>query len=304
MNNMISRFAKIEDIGNPEYEAVNAELMQINRDWKLPDFTEINHSRFGWYGEYPRPMYYGARLWEYPFALLAQDLVPGMKVADIGCGTTPFTIYLCDKVGKENVWGFDNDLISKDDGDSDYAFGVTEPYINDVGFNFVKSEIQALKVEDDTFDVVYCISVLEHISDFPAQMQGIRELVRILKPGGKLVLTVDLGIDLALTFPIDIIKYSGLLPADKIDLAWPKQRFIKYPTQSADVFGLVLEKRADEVFLDADKTKIIPQYKAYDKFVDLAYHHCITYNEALFIKELKLSKSKAILKLLLNKYDI
>lgn len=40
-------------------------------------------------------------------------------------------------------------------------------------------------IEDGTFDCIFCSGVLEHVDDF---MKGMREMTRILKPGGTLLL--------------------------------------------------------------------------------------------------------------------
>lgn len=56
----------------------------------------------------------------------------------------------------------------------------------------VLSEVQdgrALSYPDDSFDAVYSVSVLEHIPD-RGDTAAIRELVRVVKPGGPVVVTV------------------------------------------------------------------------------------------------------------------
>lgn len=45
----------------------------------------------------------------------------------------------------------------------------------------VKMDIHAIPFPDNTFDVIFCNHVLEHVDDYP---QAIRELRRVLKPGG------------------------------------------------------------------------------------------------------------------------
>jgi len=49
-----------------------------------------------------------------------------------------------------------------------------------------------LPYERDWFDAIYCISVLEHTSNYS---EIIDEFRRILRPGGKLVITFDISLD-------------------------------------------------------------------------------------------------------------
>ena len=46
-----------------------------------------------------------------------------------------------------------------------------------------KENIEALKIEDGAFDVIVCLHVLEHVNDGKA----VRELFRVLRPGGTLI---------------------------------------------------------------------------------------------------------------------
>ena len=52
----------------------------------------------------------------------------------------------------------------------------------------VQANLEALPFEDEAFDLVLCTQVIEHLLD-PAA--GVRELARVLRPGGVLVLTTD-----------------------------------------------------------------------------------------------------------------
>lgn len=50
----------------------------------------------------------------------------------------------------------------------------------------IVSDICSMPIEDDSFDAVLCTEVLEHLTD---PLKALQELTRVLRPGGKLVLT-------------------------------------------------------------------------------------------------------------------
>ena len=66
----------------------------------------------------------------------------------------------------------------------------------------VKADITALPFEDNSFDVVFCNHVLEHIPDDTKAMQ---ELYRVLKPGGFGIFQIPQDLTRATTFEDDSI---------------------------------------------------------------------------------------------------
>lgn len=266
--NFESRFAAKEEIFSEEFQKINTELLQINKTLQLTDHAEINNQRFSWATSIKDyPVFYASRMWEYPFAILAAELKQGMKCADIGCGTTPFTPYLCQQAGAKNVTGFDPDYFSEANPEPYYAFGIKKEFIEKAGFNFCPDDMTNLNSKNEVFDRVFCISVIEHILEPSIWQKGIKEMVRILKPGGRLIITVDLGINNPLTSPLKLIEYSGLTPLNSINLKWHKKRFATVDGNNMDVFGLVLEKSNSSIFLDYEENVSIPAYTAYKKFI-------------------------------------
>ncbi|MFC7357684.1 class I SAM-dependent methyltransferase [Jejudonia soesokkakensis] len=66
----------------------------------------------------------------------------------------------------------------------------------------VKADICKLPFKDNSFDIIFCNHVLEHIPDDTKAMQ---ELYRVLAPGGMAILQVPLENDRAKTFEDDTI---------------------------------------------------------------------------------------------------
>lgn len=58
---------------------------------------------------------------------------------------------------------------------------------------FAAQDARSLDYEDGTFDIVYSMSVIEHIEGERGDSQSVREMLRVLKPGGLLVLSVPYG---------------------------------------------------------------------------------------------------------------
>jgi 2-polyprenyl-3-methyl-5-hydroxy-6-metoxy-1,4-benzoquinol methylase len=58
---------------------------------------------------------------------------------------------------------------------------------------FALQDARSLEYQANSFDVVYCMSVIEHIEGPDADSEGIRELMRVVRPGGLLLLSIPFG---------------------------------------------------------------------------------------------------------------
>ena len=104
------------------------------------------------------------------------------RLLDVGCGEMPY-LSLFDPHAREVV-GLDNS---------------ENPHASLVG------AIEAIPVEDASFDVVLCAQVLEHVDD-PAL--GIAELSRVTRPGGRVLLSTH-GTMVYHPNPVDLWRWTG-----------------------------------------------------------------------------------------------
>jgi SAM-dependent methyltransferase len=105
----------------------------------------------------------------------AKQLSNGSRVLDAGSGSCPYRDFFshCDYKTQDFSSLADNQLSGGMYGNIDYI-----------------SDITSIPVDDSSFDAILCSEVLEHLQD---PVKAIYEFSRILKPGGRLILTAPLG---------------------------------------------------------------------------------------------------------------
>jgi SAM-dependent methyltransferase len=109
---------------------------------------------------------------------------PGDLVLDVGCGegrhTSEICLWDCHAVGVD--LSLDDVKVAK------YVLSYKRWAHEAIGLgDFMAADAEHLPFEDATFDRIVCTEVLEHIPDDKA---AIRELVRVLKPGGLMAVSV------------------------------------------------------------------------------------------------------------------
>ncbi len=117
---------------------------------------------------------------------LAEDLVRvaslrvGERVLDVGCGTGVVTRLAAEQVGPGGkVAGLD-----VNPGMLAVAGSVTPP---ELGVEWHEAGAESMPLPDGAFDVVFCQMSLQFIPD---RLRALREMQRVLTPGGRLVLSV------------------------------------------------------------------------------------------------------------------
>jgi len=147
------------------------------------------------------PRFYDALLWvvtrgqEQAFRQLTADIVgfqPGESVLDVGCGTGTLALLAKERVGETGlVFGIEPSARM-----TDYAR--RKAARRRLAIDFQPGVIEKLAFPDQTFDVVLCVVVFHHMPD-EAKRQGLDEIARVLKPGGRL-LVVDSNLHLLPSF--------------------------------------------------------------------------------------------------------
>lgn len=174
--------------------------------------------------------------WEYPWVIANLRLEPGMSVLDAGCGTSPVQ-YLLSQVGCR--------VSGVDAHEGAEWHGIDRRLARRFGckIDYRCEGIDALSFADATFDRVCCVSVIEHCrnrevenekmtpltdGDLALQRKIMGELVRVLKPGGILAVTVDFNIpreDCLLDSNVDVANLLAVegteLTGERTPLAFP-----------------------------------------------------------------------------------
>ncbi|MFH0852430.1 MAG: class I SAM-dependent methyltransferase [bacterium] len=108
---------------------------------------------------------------------LADYVHPGGRILDLGCGNGRLVESFKGK--KIDYLGIDNSEMLIEEARKKY------PENKFIAFDGLK-----IPFEDYCFDTIFCIAVLHHIPSRQMRIEFLKEANRVLKPGGRLILTV------------------------------------------------------------------------------------------------------------------
>jgi len=186
--------------------------------------------------------YWFSRPYEYTWV---SQFINATDVAlDAGCGIShPFKFFLAEKASEVHAVDIDKRILSKeeiikaiiDDFGEESVKNVKDYWFQKIRFR--NSSITDLPYENNSFDKVFCISVLEHMQDFfnahpsihkthiPFLKKDIekamKEFHRVLKREGLLILTFDYP-DINLDYLKAVIRASSFVYCGKVDYTIPK----------------------------------------------------------------------------------
>lgn len=106
----------------------------------------------------------------------ARPLITGKKVLDVGCGLAYGTALMAKEAASITGIDYDKDTVEEN----------KREYRSLRNLEFSQAEIPPLPFTDESFDIVTAFQFIEHIH---ARREFIKECMRILKPGGSLLLT-------------------------------------------------------------------------------------------------------------------
>lgn len=131
-------------------------------------------------------IWFKRKLWEICTIVENSALAKDMKVLDCGGASTIFSFYLASKGCQVHTL----DIDWRKQGIVENADFVSETM--GFGMHNLKASMTEMPYEDSYFDRVFSICVLEHMS-YKEQGKAIKEMARVLKPGGIMALTFDYG---------------------------------------------------------------------------------------------------------------
>jgi ubiquinone/menaquinone biosynthesis C-methylase UbiE len=152
-----------------------------------------------WWRRNPSACPYSQRFWvEAPHPLITRERLkrtleprPGERVLEVGPGTGYYSLPLAEWLGADgrlDVYDVQQEMLDHTERRAREAGVTVHPRHGDA---------RQLPYDDETFDAALLVTVLGEIPD---QVQALRELRRVLKPGGRLVVG-ELAGDPHVVFP-------------------------------------------------------------------------------------------------------
>lgn len=211
--------------------------IEANKFFDLKDFYSLKNIIFklgkkdpAWFPRLIEPTTLGIRGWEYGH-LFYKSKFMDKKVLDVGPGSSRLPRFLAKLGAKVTML--------------DMEMPLEETRLKKAGnLKFVLGDMTKMSFADNSFDIVICISALEHVdmkgtSFYKSKeyrrraLLAIKETVRVLKPGGRFYLTTDFYLKRQK-------KDNWIYSKDKIRGAF-EIRFLKKMIKTMTISGIVFD---------------------------------------------------------------
>lgn len=182
-----SGFANINDFKSKIWQSIYSDMKKY-QDYFLSKESLFRSKDYIWPSD---ALNNWSRLWEYPYVhfhltKIREQNIGCDNILDVGSGVTFFTNYLSKNGFK--ITATDIDPIAEKDNQK--AFEIFKE--DSINAKFQLCSEEKIPLENDSFDIVTSISVIEHVKDFQA---NISEISRVLKEKGFFILTLDIDLD-------------------------------------------------------------------------------------------------------------
>jgi ubiquinone/menaquinone biosynthesis C-methylase UbiE len=143
----------------------------LNSGWRY-DLGEWFHNAFSFQGMF-------RKLRQRTISLAQLQL--GEQVLDVGCGTGTLAIEAARRVGGTGR------VAGVDPGAQQIARARAKVARRNLSIEFLVGVIEQLPFPDQSFDVVFSTLMMHHLPA-PLKRQGLAEIARVLKPGGRVII--------------------------------------------------------------------------------------------------------------------
>lgn len=172
----LNKTCRVSDAGNPLWRRGYEDL-------DLPASPDVFHRK----------------IWEFNQALYGLRtlgrLTPDATALGIGCGHEELMYFLANRISKVVATDLYEGGYLGGEGDAD----VLDHPAKYAPFKFREDHLEvrqmnalALQLDGESFDFVFCLSSLEHFGSENDKLTALREMHRVLKPGGVAVLTTEI----------------------------------------------------------------------------------------------------------------
>lgn len=152
-------------------QAIETKGLVLNQGWRY-DLMERFHGFFSFHSQYRKVR---------QKALVLAQIRPGERALDVGCGTGTLAIEVARRVGRTGR------VVGIDPGAKQIARARAKAVRHHLSIDFQIGVIEQLPFPDQTFDVVFSTLMMHHLPA-PLKRQGLAEIARVLKPGGRLII--------------------------------------------------------------------------------------------------------------------